>query len=333
MKSGKQANNFEPKNTRKSTNSNSSQSHNSENSEGEIELDEAIKDFKLAAKAEGRAKKTLDLYNYVFGRFVDYLDYTPQVGNLSPNDLRHYLANLMDEGLKNTSVGIHHRVLKAFFNWLVEEGHLNSSPVANVKEPKTPRKFPRILDEEQVNKLLKTAKSESRDWSGYRNYTIILTFLDLGLRLNELINARLNDLNIRQRSLKVMGKGAKERKVFLGKKLNKSLKHWLKIREEKDRIWDDNIFISERGEKMKDRNLQRRITTIQKKAGLEDIKVSPHVLRHTAATLAVKNGINAFMLQKLFGWENVDTAMRYVHLENINAEETYRGASPIDNLQ
>lgn len=333
MKSGKQANNFETKNNRRNINSNPSQSDKPDSSEGEIKLDEAIQGFKLAAKAEGRAEKTLDLYDYVFGRFDDYLDNTPQVGDLSPNDLRRYLANLMDEGLKNTSVGIHHRVLKAFFNWLVKEGHLNSSPVDNVKEPKTPRKFPRILNEEQVDKLLKTAKSESRDWSGYRNYTIILTFLDLGLRLNELINARLDDLNIKQRSLKVMGKGAKERKVFLGKKLNRSLKHWLKIREEKERIWDDNIFISGHGEKMKDRNLQRRITTIQKKAGLEDTKVSPHVLRHTAATLAVKNGINAFMLQKLFGWENVDTAMRYVHLENINAEETYRRASPIDNLQ
>ena len=84
---------------------------------------------------------------------------------------------------------------------------------------------------------------------------------------------------------------------------------------------------------MKKRNVQRLISRIQETAGLEDVKVSPHVLRHTAATLAVKNGLDPFSLKRQFGWEQIETALRYVHLNDKSLQKSYINSSPMDNLQ
>ena len=213
----------------------------------EIPLGEAIEDFTLMGKVDGRSEKTLSLYDYVLENFLEHCNKNTQIAGIQPKDVREYLSDLMDEGLKNTSVAIHYRVLNAFFNWLIEEGKLAESPPRNIDEPNTPNKFPKVLDSEQIEELLYTAKHWRKTWAGYRNFTIIVTFLDTGLRLNELVNAKLEDLDIKQRSIKVHGKGAKDRKVYFGKRNYKCLKRWLKLREDKEKIWDDTIFISQKG--------------------------------------------------------------------------------------
>ena len=124
-----------------------SKSNNGENStlSGDVPLEEAIDDFKLMAKVDGRAEKTLNLYEYVFGRFRDGdISQDCSVENIETKDIRKYSASLMEDGLKNTSVAIHHRVLKAFFNWLVEEEYLNTAPTDKINKPKTPNKFPKV---------------------------------------------------------------------------------------------------------------------------------------------------------------------------------------------
>lgn len=299
----------------------------------EVSLEQAIEDFLMMAKVEGRAGETLKLYNYVFDNFVKAVGKDVSVDKIEKRQIRKHLASLMDQGLKNTSVAIHHRVLNAFFRWLVEDAYLKNSPMEGIKEPKTPDKFPKSLNDEQVNKLIRAAESRKRKWSGYRNYTMIVVFLDMGLRLSEFINAELDDLDLKRRSLKVHGKGAKDRKVFFGKKTFHCLRHWLRIRDDVEQVWDDTVFISQNGDKLKKRNVQRLITRIQKKADLEEIQVSPHVLRHTAATLAVQNGLDAFSLKRQFGWEKIQTALRYVHMSGKKVQEAYLNSSPMDNLR
>ncbi|MBS3788836.1 tyrosine-type recombinase/integrase, partial [Candidatus Bipolaricaulota bacterium] len=161
-----------------------------------------------------------------------------------------------DDGLKKTSVAIHYRVLRAFFNWLERDGHISSSPVNGIKEPKTPDKFPKVLNKDQVEKMLNTARNWRRTWAGYRNFTMITLFLDTGLRLNECLSAELDDLDMEQRSIKVNGKGAKDRRVYFGKNASRCLVHWLNMRDGAERITDDTIFISESGEKLKRRHVQ-----------------------------------------------------------------------------
>jgi len=295
-------------------------------------LTEAIDDFKLRGKVEGRADKTLQQYDYVLGRFSEKFSGERNLNSLEAKDIREYLAYLMDDGLANTSVAIHYRVLRAFFNWSVSEGYIAESPVNKIKEPKTPDKFPKILDKKQVETLVDTARNWRRTWAGYRNFTIIFTFLDAGLRLNELVTCKLKNLNLKQRSLKVHGKGAKDRRVYFGKNNYRCLRHWLKLRENVTDIISNAIFISQTGERLKKRHVERTINRIQEKAGLDDVQVSPHVLRHTAATLAVQNGLDVFSLKRQFGWEQMETALKYVHMSDKALQESYSNSSPMDNL-
>ncbi|MEF8798220.1 MAG: tyrosine-type recombinase/integrase, partial [Candidatus Bipolaricaulota bacterium] len=298
----------------------------------EIEITEAIDDFQLITKVDGRAKATVDQYDYVLERFVDYSSEDIEIGNITTENIRRYLADLMDEGLKNTTVAIHYRVLNRFFNWLLEENYLLKNPLDPINEPETPNIFPKVLNEEQVKILLQAAKNRQREWANKRNHTMLIVFVDMGLRLSELINAQLDDLDMKRRSLKVRGKGANYRKVFFGKRTFRALKKWLRVRGNVERVWGDTVFISQKGEKLKKRNIQRLISRIQKSAGLEDVKISPHVLRHTAATLAVQNGLDTFSLKTQFGWEQIDTALKYVHLSGKKLQENYRNCSPADNL-
>lgn len=295
-------------------------------------LSEAIETFKYASRVEGKAKSTIDQYNYVFDNFLDSVKADIKITEITPNAIRRFLQKLMDSKLAKTTVSIHYRVTQTFFNWLVGESLLDKSPLENINPPKTPNKFPRILNQEQTDKLIEAAKNQKNTWAGFRNYTMVICFIDMGLRLSELINAKQYDLDFNERTLKVHGKGAKDRIVFFGFRTYKLLRKWDSIRENKGEPLEDTIFISQNGDRLKHRYVQKIITRLQKKAGLEDTKVSPHVLRHTSATMAVQNNMDAFSLKRFYGWEKIETAMRYVHMNNKAVQKSFLEASPIDNL-
>ena len=104
-----------------------------------------MEDFTLKAKVNGRSEKTLNLYDYVFENFLERCSEGLLIGDVKPKDIRKYLATLMDNGLKNTTVAIHHRVLNAFINWLVKEGK-RKSLTERINEPNTPKNFPKVLN-------------------------------------------------------------------------------------------------------------------------------------------------------------------------------------------
>jgi len=108
------------------------------------------------------------------------------------------------------------------------------------------------------------------------------------------------------------------------------MRRWIEIRGYQP--YDDAVFIDRKGERLKPRYVQQVIAKLGRQAGLKGIRVSPHTLRHTAATLAVRNGLDVFSLQRLFGWERVETAMRYVHLSGRALQEAFSRASPVDRL-
>jgi len=299
----------------------------------EVSLKEAMNQYKYASRVEGKAKKTLEQYDYVFDKFLEFLPADTPIKAITPSDVRGFLNNLMNKSLAKATVAIHHRVLQALFNWLVREDLLDKAPTANIKEPKTPKQYQKVLNEDQTNKLVRAAEGNKGSWTGYRNFTIIVCFLDIGLRLTELVDTRLIDLNFEERTLKVRGKGAKDRMVYFGLETYRALRKWIGMRDMKGKPKDNTIFISRTGEKLKKRYVQHIVTNLQQEAGLEEVQVSPHVLRHTAATLAVKNGMGAFPLQWFFGWESIRTAMRYVHMNGEAVRDSFQKASPMDNLR
>ncbi|MFQ5796968.1 MAG: tyrosine-type recombinase/integrase [Candidatus Bipolaricaulia bacterium] len=283
------------------------------------------------ARVDGRSLKTIELYHYVFDSFTQFLE----TKTTSPTDIkvftiRSYLAHLQDRGLKTTTIAIHLRVLKALFNWLVREGFMTKvqNPAGEIKSPRTSKRYPFILSDAQVAALLKVP--DRTTWTGFRNYTILLTFLDVGLRLNELINLEIGDLNLTQRSLKIHGKGAKDRVCFMGGRLTKAMKRWIDLRGYQP--YSEEVFITHIGDRLQPRRVQHIVSQLGDKARIKGVRISPHTLRHTSATLAVRNGLDVFSLQRLFGWEKVETAMRYIHMSGRALQEAFSRASPVDRL-
>jgi len=298
-----------------------------------LKLSEALDEFESDKTLGGRAEKTIQQYNYVLNGFGEYLGGNPPIGSIDKGDIREFLTSLKQNNYSEATVGIHYRVLNAFFNWVVREGELAESPMANISEPKSPKKYPRVLEEKHIKQLLSSAKERRGCWSGLRNLTIVMTFLEMGLRRQELLNAKLRDLDMEGQSLKVHGKGSKDRRVVFGEKMAQMMRKWLRVRDNiNPTIQADTIFIGTNGLKLKGRNVARLITRMQRRAGLEDIKLSPHVLRHTSATMAVKNGMDAFTLKQQFGWENIKTANRYVHMTGERLQDTFNKTSPLDHF-
>lgn len=186
------------------------------------------------------------------------------------------------------------RTLRQFFGFLVNEGYLAENPAARVEKLKTAETLIVAMNKEQVRRLL--AIPDRTTFTGIRDYTIMLLLLDTGLRLSEVSGLRLGDINFTENHIKVMGKGAKERTVPLQGKLKKALKEYLAHRgNEPDH---DYVFISVENRPLTNRNLQERIKIISQKAGVNEVRTSPHTWRHTFARFYILNGGDPFSLKK-----------------------------------
>ncbi|MCF7889765.1 tyrosine-type recombinase/integrase [Candidatus Bipolaricaulota bacterium] len=303
------------------------------NRNGEARINTVVESYLNYKELDGLSSATIGQYKEILGYFMDFLDNDMLVEDITADVVRDYMKYLLDNGIKITTIAIRYRVLRAFFNWLVDKDAIEKAPTDDIKEPKTPNKYPYVLDEDQMKKLVKVTRDRLDRWSGIRNRTIILLMLDVGLRSEEVRTAKLEDLNLDDNSLKVNGKGAKDRRVFFGELPSEWLGYWTEVRNDIEaEINTKTIFIDLNGHQIKKRNLSRIIDRLQKRAGLEDTKVSPHVLRHTAATMAVKNGLDVYSLQQMMGHEQLKTSMRYVHMSGRRLKEATKKTSPMDHL-
>lgn len=292
-------------------------------------LAEAMDAFQLYARIEGRSSKTLQVYTVAFSDLLSFLGGDKPLPEVGAGDIRRWIAHKLDAGYSKVTINIRLRALRAFFNWLMREGYLAENPLAHVRPLKTPRQFPYVLSEQQVMALLKSIKRDS--WTGKRNWAMVLTMLDAMLRLTELINLELADVNLQARSIRVRhGKGEKERLVFMGRRLTRAMHDWLAVRGHF--IGSEFVFVTRGGERLDPRNVQRILERYAARAQLTDARVSPHTLRHTGATLFIRYGGDAFSLQKLLGHSSITTTQIYVHMAGTALREAHAKASPVDRL-
>lgn len=197
--------------------------------------------FKLFKRAEGRMRRTLLDYDRVFA------DVLKAIGDISLSDLslamlRNYVHTLMERGWKTATVNVYVRVLRCWLHWLYQEGYLKENLAGQVKPLRAPRQYPYVLSDAQAVALIQAAKQQS-GWIGVRDHAVMLTFLDAMLRLSELIALELADVSLQARSIRVRhGKGDKERMVFMGRRLSRSLRDWLQVRGHI--VGEDRLFTS-----------------------------------------------------------------------------------------
>jgi len=229
---------------------------------------------------------------------------------------------------KPQTINMRIRTLRQFFGFLVSEGYLAENPAARVELLKTAKTLIVALNDEQIRRLL--AVPNRKTFTGLRDYTILSLLLDTGLRLSEVTGLRLGDLNFNESYIKVRGKGAKERLVPIQPKLKKLLKQYLLHRGSE--IDNDFVFVTIDNTPISNRGLQERFEIISGKAGVNEVRTSPHTWRHTFARLYILNGGDAFSLKQILGHNSYETVNRYVNLFGSDVKDQHRKASPLENL-
>ena len=215
--------------------------------------------------------------------------------------------------------------VKSFFNYLSNKRHLLDSNIAQELDmPKRQASLPKYLEESECERLLNACSGEFEK----RDYCILMLFLSCGLRISELVS--LNTTDIYEDHLRVLGKGNKERVVFFGEGCREAIDDYMAVRNTKDLNESDKnaLFISKKNCRFGVRGIERMVDKKLLEAGLDASRYSPHKLRHTAATLMLKNGVDTRALQEVLGHSNLNTTQIYTHLDNAALHEAAM-ANPI----
>lgn len=287
-------------------------------SAGPLTLGRAVELFLAAKAAEGAAAKTLEWYRMILGRAARGLGAGRPVDGLGGPELRAWLLELRAT-LAPVSVAGYVRTLKVFGNWLAAEELAQAPGLRALRKPRVPVKLVEPVGDDALRRLLAVASVRDR--------AILLLLLDTGLRVSEAAGVRLGDLRA-DGTLKVRGKGAKERIVPVGGTARGAIVRYLAQRGEG--AADEPLFLGRRGG-LDARGIQQVLRRLKTRIGVTG-RLSPHSLRHTFARSYLVNGGDVFSLQRILGHTTLDMVKRYVALADVDLVARHATASPADRL-
>ena len=280
---------------------------------------------------KGLSQNTLDSYRSDLEQFSSWLE----KNNLSyiktsKKEILSYLSFLFQKGLGSKTVARKLSSLKSFFRYLVFKSIIPNDPSSEVETPKLLKSIPKSISEKEVEALL-AAPDEKTD-IGLRDKTMIETLYSCGLRISELTNLELLNLNLRQGVIRVIGKGQKERLVPMGDQLIGLLELYISSSRKNllNKRHSDFLFLSNRGQRMTRQSFWHRIKHYCLASGFEPDKISPHVLRHAFATHLLNNGADLRVVQLLLGHSDLNTTQIYTEvarqrLKRLHTEHHPRG--------
>lgn len=242
------------------------------------------------------------------------------IRNITLDDIHAFVSYLATE-LRSKPATRARKIssIRIFFKYLSAKANLiEINPAQNLETPKLDKRMPKYLTLDDSKKLLEVASDEDNR-NNERDFAITTLFLNCGMRLSELVNINIRDIQFDECKMTVIGKGNKERTIYLNQACMKAIAQYLEIRQREriDHKSKDALFLSERRERISNRTVQYIIKKELKKAGLDTNKYSVHKLRHTAATLMYQYGkVDIRALQELLGHANISTTEIYTHVEN-----------------
>ena len=214
--------------------------------------------------------------------------------------------------------------IRVFYKYLITKKHcVENNPAANIESPKRKKQLPKHLSVSECVDLLSVVKNDVESKTKERDYCILTLFLNCGMRLSELVGISLQDIDRSFDSLKVIGKGSKERIVYLNDACKIALADYLEIRAKYlTKGNDDALFISRLGKRISVKTVQWLVKKYLGEAGLENKNYSTHKLRHTAATLMYQSGnVDIRVLKDILGHEQLNTTQIYTHVSNKGMQE------------
>lgn len=265
-------------------------------------------------------------YNYSFYTIKNYkLDLTLFFDFLNKSNINYlylnkdnvlaYLKYLDKMNLKNSTISRRISALRTFYNYLMNEGLINSNIFLNVKNPKLEKKLPNYLNYTEMEELLESIDIKTDE--GLKRRLLIEMFYSTGCRVSEIINIKVKDIDFLNKKIRIMGKGSKERIVYYGDYAKKYLDKYLSKGLNKD-----YLFVNKHGDKYTVEEIELIVKDIMKHLSIKT-HVTPHTLRHTFATHLLNNGADIRSVQELLGHSNLSTTGIYTHVSSDRLKEVY----------
>jgi len=229
-------------------------------------------------------------------------------------DIRAYLGYLtVERGNSSVTRARKLAAIKSFFNYLVENEELEANPAASIKSPRIPEKEPVYLTEKECVRLLETMIHKAKPQVKERDMAIAVLLLHTGLRVSELTNLKLSNVDLKRGQIKITRKGNKEQYLHLNGEAVKALSSYLHSRPQAQ---NGKFFVGTKGQNLSRTYVYEVVRRYLRLAGINKDKHGPHLLRHTFCTRLHQKGVAAFVIKELAGHKSLNTTMRYIKIEN-----------------
>jgi len=273
---------------------------------------------------KGLSKNTIKAYEVDIERFIHWLkqDKKSDYLNAKEVEINAYISNLFKLRLKSSSINRNISSIKAFYLFLMKKNILKVSPIAEVVTPKQEKYLPISMSESEVEILLKSPNTKIKIEK--RDKAMIEMLYATGMRISELVNLKITNVDMQRCVVKVLGKGSKERLIPFGETASEALNDYMKDRQS---LASKEIFLSNRGTKMSRQAFWSRIKVYLAREGLKD-SISPHTLRHAFATHLLNRGADLRSVQLLLGHSDLSTTQIYTHIAKQRLSEVLKKHHP-----
>jgi len=298
-----------------------------------MKIEDAIKYYlEYVVKELNYSEITKDNYERDLIIYKDFLDMKKyNYLYIKKNEIMEYLKYLDSFKYSNKTISRNLSSLRSFYSYLVDINETNNNIFKRIKNPKVEKKLPNYLSSDEIDKIIETLKEDTKE--EIRDKCIFELLYATGLRVSELSDLLLKNIDFKEKSIRVFGKGSKERIVYYGDYASSLLEKYMKVRDGfliKENT--DYLLINKVGTKLSRQSIEGIINRIMKKTLIKH-KISPHTLRHTYATHLLDNGADLRSVQELLGHENLDTTEIYTHVSNERLKSEYFKYHPNKNRQ
>ncbi len=296
-----------------------------------MELTRASQDFLAAMDVEkGASPHTITAYRIALEQFTEFCrevyDADPDVAEIGEAELRPFLGWLHDKGLARRSIKMKLAAVKALFRYLVRVGTLDRNPARIIASPKLDRKLPSFLQQDEAIRL--TESFDLTTPQGRRDLALCELLYGSGLRISEVLQLEVGDIDARSRTVRVLGKRSKERIVPVTPAAIEAVDAWLQLRGQLEPLANETaLFIGDRGKRLGASSayaIVRRALSVVTEAQ----RKSPHVLRHSFATHLLDNGADLKAVSEMLGHSSLSTTQIYTHVSVERLKEAYQKAHP-----
>lgn len=296
------------------------------------DFDMALHAFIKDCKIRNLSEHTIKYYRNELKAFRNMLerqkiDTAP--ARISGNTIKeNVILHMMHESRKETTINARLRAVRAFFNFLEKEAIIPRNPMDGVKLVRQKKSAVQTFSREQLHAILRAP--DQRTFTGLRDYAAMLLMVETGLRVKELLNIRLDDIDFNDNCIRVRApKSYQERIVPFQSTTKRVLRKYIAVRGD---VRNDYLFINLNNDPLGIKGLQTNIAKYGRLAGIKNVRCSPHTFRHTFAKMSVQNGANVFELQKMLGHASLEMVRVYVNLFSSDVAAAHKKFSPVEKL-